>query len=503
MNKILTEFPVHLPALRSSIRAKIREIWPFSKKRLYQTVSIFNILLIATVMYFGYQPAKRLISPLISQYQPIVHLKGNYSSFAFMPGWSVNKFDDIRLSNIETLAFFDIPVDADGTLVLDSKGYRVLQLDESQAVFENAHINGKKVLLTVTMSNTQKIKALLASEEAKKTFIEQVVFEVKLANLDGAVIDFETLSEMSSTQRSEFDNLVGRVKEEMHSKIPGSQVAVAVPSSVDPSKGLYDSHKLANSADKLFVLAYNFATPEFINSSQTSPKYGNQESEYWQEVGKSVGALINNIPHQRVSIEASWYGNGADYPLYTPKDPDPVELASKDPTSVNLDSETLESLVKGVPAKSRESARRNIPIIAQALKDEGILDSNVLAYALATIEHETAEEFEPIDEYSGRLSARRLGYEGGGNYYGRGFIQLTHLRNYKVMGERIGMGDALAKDPSLASKPEVAAKILAAFFKDNNIANLASKGMFVAARRPVNPDVNGYKVAMLAGKYGI
>jgi hypothetical protein len=167
-----------------------------------------------------------------------------------------------------------------------------------------------------------------------------------------------------------------------------------------------------------------------------------------------------------------------------------------------LDSEKVDRLVSEVPSKAREAARRNIPLIGKALEEEGILDSNVLSYALATIEHETDATFEPLHEIQGRFSARRLGYEGGTNYFGRGFIQLTHLRNYRMVGERIGMGDQLARNPELASNPEVSAKILAAFFKDNNVANLASRGQFIAARRPVNPDYNGYKVASLAWKYG-
>ncbi|MCL4366115.1 hypothetical protein M1437_02715 [Patescibacteria group bacterium] len=61
----------------------------------------------------------------------------------------------------------------------------------------------------------------------------------------------------------------------------------------------------------------------------------------------------------------------------------------------------------------------------------------------------------------------------------------------------------MAKIPQLASTPEVAARILAAFFKDNNVANLASDGNFVAARIPINPDYNGRSIASLAFKYGI
>src|SRR5258708_40187417 len=108
-----------------------------------------------------------------------------------------------------------------------------------------------------------------------------------------------------------------------------------------------------------------------------------------------------------------------------------------------MDAQTMDKLVAGVPDPAKAAARRNVPYIAKALEDEGILNSNVLAYALATVEHETASTFEPIDEFNGRKSARRLGYEGGTAYYGRRFVQLAHVRNYEMIVERIGLGEKL------------------------------------------------------------
>lgn len=166
-----------------------------------------------------------------------------------------------------------------------------------------------------------------------------------------------------------------------------------------------------------------------------------------------------------------------------------------------IDQETIDKLAFSAPPESRASARKAIPLVAKALQKEDILDSNVLAYALATIEHETDGTFEPIEEREGRWNALRFGYEGGTDYFGRGFIQLTHLRNYQMFGERIGIGDRLVENPDLATSPEIAAKILAAYFKDNNVAFLASQGQFVAARTPINPDNNGWRVASLAYKY--
>ena len=59
-------------------------------------------------------------------------------------------------------------------------------------------------------------------------------------------------------------------------------------------------------------------------------------------------------------------------------------------------------------------------------------DLRWLAYMLATVHHETAQRFWPIEEY-GKGSGRDYGVpdpETGQTYYGRGFVQLTWRTNY-------------------------------------------------------------------------
>ena len=146
------------------------------------------------------------------------------------------------------------------------------------------------------------------------------------------------------------------------------------------------------------------------------------------------------------------------------------------------------------------SPEQSKQLIKQALQAEGIDDPNTEAYALATVEYETAGTMQPIEEIGGREQARKLGYSGGENYYGRGYIQLTHDYNYKQMGERIGVPD-LAQNPEKALDPQVSAKILAAFFKDRGVADAASKGDFVGARGPINGTDQAEKIAGLTQKY--
>lgn len=62
---------------------------------------------------------------------------------------------------------------------------------------------------------------------------------------------------------------------------------------------------------------------------------------------------------------------------------------------------------------------------------------NQLAYILATVKHETANTFKPLEEY-GKGKGKEYGksdIETGKAYYGRGYVQLTWKENYKKFSE--------------------------------------------------------------------
>lgn len=95
-----------------------------------------------------------------------------------------------------------------------------------------------------------------------------------------------------------------------------------------------------------------------------------------------------------------------------------------------------------------------------------------ISYMLATCFHETAGTMRPIAEYGrgkgydygqmldmGRGPGQRVPYsEPKQLYYGRGYVQLTWLSNYRAAGRKLGLD--LAGNPALAMEPGPAAQIL-------------------------------------------
>lgn len=175
------------------------------------------------------------------------------------------------------------------------------------------------------------------------------------------------------------------------------------------------------------------------------------------------------------------------------------------------DRKYTENVITNLGEKLPEDAKITIPLVKRALEAEGVTDPDTLAYALATIQHETAGTFRPVREgyyadtpgnegATGRAEATKRGYSGGPEYYGRGYIQLTHDYNYKDMGDKIGEPD-LATNPDKALDPNVSAKILAKFFKDNGVTNYTQKGDFYNARQPINGTDKADVVAEYANKW--
>ncbi|QNH60764.1 glycoside hydrolase family 19 protein [Hymenobacter sediminicola] len=117
---------------------------------------------------------------------------------------------------------------------------------------------------------------------------------------------------------------------------------------------------------------------------------------------------------------------------------------------------------------------------------EGILDCALeaalpvqqIAYVLATTFHETAGTMRPLKEYGlgkghdygkmldmGKGKGQRVPYtEPPHLFFGRGYVQLTWLSNYRGAGKKLGID--LVNHPDLALNPATAAQILVRGMKE-------------------------------------
>ena len=137
--------------------------------------------------------------------------------------------------------------------------------------------------------------------------------------------------------------------------------------------------------------------------------------------------------------------------------------------------------------------------------DETLDDLRQCAYFLATIEHETAHTYRPVEEY-GKGAGHAYGKPDprtGQTYYGRGYVQITWLSNYGHLGQVLGLD--LINHPELALAPHTSYQIASqgmtkGLFTGRRLSNYINneKCDYVNARRIINGLDKADKIASRA-----
>jgi predicted chitinase len=205
---------------------------------------------------------------------------------------------------------------------------------------------------------------------------------------------------------------------------------------------------------------------------------------------------------------------------------------SPPPVDPKRRADLVAKLVAQVPASDREAAKKAIPAILNAARQNGVTDPNQIGYILATagLESRMGGQMKEIGKASD-LDARDRNYNGntlpddGSRYRGRGFVQTTYKGGYAAISQRLGLGNVPVTDrnnkpvldsngnpktqPYLVANPQkletnvdLAANALVVGIKDNVYTHNASAALsktIPAGNAPGDADfvkargiVNGY-----------
>ncbi|MEG3880180.1 C39 family peptidase [Microcoleus sp. herbarium7] len=166
-------------------------------------------------------------------------------------------------------------------------------------------------------------------------------------------------------------------------------------------------------------------------------------------------------------------------------------VAAAKPTEKQYPS--VEDIMFVCPTAKKDTVVKNLPGVIEELAKAGMTSKNLLISVVATIHVECEiDPFNPIEELGGRSQARRNGYGGGENYFGRGYIQLTHDYNYRDAGQAIGLGNQLVDKPELALRADYATKVITWFWKKNGVDKAAEAGDWRQVRKIVNGGYTHY-----------
>ena len=149
-----------------------------------------------------------------------------------------------------------------------------------------------------------------------------------------------------------------------------------------------------------------------------------------------------------------------------------------------------------------ENVNEHWPRLVEQLEHCGINDRATQIAMIGTVAIETAHRFRPIHEFrnaDGSIPAIWHTYDGGPEFHGRGFIQVTHRSNYARYGPKIAelWGTPMVPEldlvavPDRALDPDISAAVAALYFRDHGgdharlIPDAAARGDWREVRRLV------------------
>lgn len=296
---------------------KDADIW--KQMRAILAVGLVYICLILFIV-----PILRLNTRLLSpasfkkHIQPLTQSKKGYEVFGFAPYWTFDKLDNIDFNTLTTFAYFGVPVDSEGNLVQDDPGYAKFVSDDATNIFRKAHDSGTRVVLTITQMDNYAIEIFLDNPDAQSNAIDQTITKVRDRGIDGVNVDFEYAGSPDPYYRDKFTNFIMQLTQRMHQALPGSQVSVSTYaiSATDDTK-LYDIGSLGKTADKIFMMAYDFSVAGSDYAAPTAPLNGKKEGIYPYDVASSVDDYLRKMPAEKLILGVPYYGY--NYPVYSPQ----------------------------------------------------------------------------------------------------------------------------------------------------------------------------------------
>jgi hypothetical protein len=148
------------------------------------------------------------------------------------------------------------------------------------------------------------------------------------------------------------------------------------------------------------------------------------------------------------------------------------------------------------PSEIRPFAKKNLPLILNVCLENGVTDRGQIAYVFATTEHELhfgrlMMELADGWDMEGREDLDNTEPGDEPRFKGRGFVQITGRRNYRIWSEKLGID--LVDHPEKAAMPEFAAIILVRGMRDSGFTGVGLSDFIVGdqqdffnARRIVN-----------------
>jgi len=231
----------------------------------------------------------------------------------FQPFWLLQKADRPYEKYINTLTYFSLTLDTDGTIVKlvnpqeEEPGWTTLKSDRLQEKLQQAKKNNLKLSLLIHNSNEASISALLKEpEKHAQNLVGDAAPIMQKYGFTDLNLDIESFEVASESAQQQYTAFVKEVKNGVDKNNLGTLTVEVPPISLVQPR-LINVEEIAKIADSIVLMAYDF---HYIYSYIAGPvaPIGGADTVREFDVTTVLKEVLNVVPPEKIILGIPLYG---------------------------------------------------------------------------------------------------------------------------------------------------------------------------------------------------
>lgn len=309
-------------------------------------IIIVFLAIVGVAVLFKTAKQKTLLSPVGS----IISSKNNKvkNVVGFLPYWNLKKANELDFSALDTVYYFAVDLNGDGSFNTKDPGWGNLKSDEVKDVKKKV----KRWGLTIINLDQSSIAQNVNNANRRQRIINNVVKLMKDEGFVDLNIDLEYIGEPDKGLTQGFSKFVADITDSVHREIPGSTVSMDAFADSVVKPRIFDMKSLGQSLDQIIIMAYDIHRLSSINAGPISPLFGKEKYEY--DVTTSVADYLSKVPSNKIMLGVPFYGyewptldnEKGSFVIKNPREPEissyrrSMQTAKDNNVSINFDDES-------------------------------------------------------------------------------------------------------------------------------------------------------------------
>lgn len=279
--------------------------------------------------------SQTLLHPLDNSYS-ILGVKSVFKNlatgrrvYAFLPYWSIQ--EDMNLEKLTDLTYFGLNVDSKGRIVTTDGLYAKWRKSEKLTqAFKKVKQTGGRGSLTLICHVDEDIEGVLGCRTCWDDLFNDLKKELMWASIKDVNLDFEYSGYTTQKNAHLYSDLAGYINTKLDEALGDSFVVVSAyadsadkaertrqmgtnesyrssKSEAEANVRLTDPQSLAQVADAIFIMAYDFHRPTSENAGPVSPFDGSYPTTRLN-LTKALESYLKVVPPEKLILGLPFYG---------------------------------------------------------------------------------------------------------------------------------------------------------------------------------------------------